>query len=70
MRLCTQCEHYLELSQRCNRDSWINPVDGRTIFYDAVQLRFNETKCGQSGKWFSEKNTQALDDLSTIPFGR
>jgi len=50
--------------------SWINPVDGRNIYYDAMQLRLSLDKCGQEAKWFVERNTSELDDLSTIPFGR
>jgi hypothetical protein len=35
-----------------------------------MQVRFSSTKCGQEAKWFVEIDHQALDDLSTIPFGR
>jgi hypothetical protein len=70
MKLCVDCEHYIPGAHTCKKDSWINPVDGRSIYSDAMQIRFTENKCGQEAKWFAEKNTSELDDLSTIPFGR
>ena len=70
MKLCIDCSHYLNGNQQCDKDSWINPVDGRQIYTDAMQVRFSSTKCGQDGKWFTQKDTSDLDDLSTIPFGR
>ena len=69
MKLCVDCEHFISGGQ-CKRDHWINPVDGRNIYYDAMQLRLSLEKCGQEAKWFSERDTSELDDLSTIPFGR
>lgn len=70
MKLCVSCQNYLRNNQQCQKDSWINPVDGREIYSDAMQVRFSNTKCGQEAKWFVEIDHQALDDLSTIPFGR
>lgn len=71
MNLCIDCTHYLRNNQQCEKDSWINPVDGRQIFTDAMQVRFSSTKCGQDAKWFTQITESAdLDDLSTIPFGR
>lgn len=72
MKLCVDCKFYLRNNQQCENDSWTNPVDGRQIYSDAMQVRFSSTKCGQDAKWFAENiATDAdLDDLSTIPFGR
>jgi hypothetical protein len=36
----------------------------------AYAYRMNEERCGMDAKWFEEVDHAALDELSTIPFGR
>jgi len=36
----------------------------------AYTYRMNEERCGMDAKWFEEIDHEALDELSTIPFGR
>jgi hypothetical protein len=70
MKLCVDCEHYLPKRSECAMHNTISWVSGETIYTNAHLLRESDSHCGQDAKWFVEKDTSELDDLSTIPFGR
>jgi hypothetical protein len=69
MKLCTSCMHFRS-GDECAKDMHTNPVNGRPIYGFAYTNRMTPTRCGQDAKWFEEIDHGALDDLSTIPFGR
>lgn len=70
MKLCIDCQHFLSRKQECEMHHSVSYVSGETIYTSAYLLRQTDAHCGKEGKWFTEKDTSDLDDLSTIPFGR
>ena len=69
MKLCTSCMH-LRSGDECSVLPQVNPVNGKPIYSFAYTYRMNEERCGMDAKWFEEVDHAALDELSTIPFGR
>jgi len=69
MKLCTSCMH-LRSGDECSLLPQVNPVNGNPMYSFAYAYRMNEERCGMDAKWFEEVDHAALDELSTIPFGR
>ncbi len=84
MEYCINCKHYQHtkksligdsdvLVQWCLKNPIHNLVTGAPTYRMAEAERsiFNEPNhCGKEGKWFEFRETEDLDDLSAIPFGR
>jgi hypothetical protein len=60
MNFCIDCKHFLSDSNQCSRRTYVEPVQGRVLFYHAVTERtgYLMTDCGPDGKYFEPKAAQ------------
>ena len=61
IKLCKDCEHYEDstIQSWCaSPDNGIRLTDGLTQKYWAVVVRYDESKCGRGGLWFTPKTIQ------------
>jgi|APCry1669189070_1035195.scaffolds.fasta_scaffold356387_1 hypothetical protein len=86
MEFCKDCKHFLQREVRVDYDTNIDfekqvdrcnspnlpldPVWGIRYPIRAKDCRLDGYYCGKDAKWFEFMETEDLDDLSTIPFGR
>jgi len=70
MEYCVNCKHLDHSTLSCAKSSTISLVTGKALYSSAYLYRQDEHYCGKDGKWFEFIETEDLDDLSAIPFGK
>jgi len=50
---CMDCKYFFE--GQCTAFASQEPVTGSVTFFDAIDMRLDESKCGMDAKWFTEK---------------
>jgi hypothetical protein len=72
MKFCIDCVHLNPDNGNCHHTARLDPVYGKTIFTLAsIERAYNtKTSCGEEARNFKERESEDLDDLSKIPFGR
>ena len=51
---CLTCKHFDR--GQCTAFASQEPVSGSVIFFDAIYMRLDDTKCGKDAKWYTSKN--------------
>jgi hypothetical protein len=52
MKYCKHCKLFNRLNDTCMKHAQEDPITGRKTGKSANEMRFNDTLCGMSARWF------------------
>jgi RNA polymerase subunit RPABC4/transcription elongation factor Spt4 len=64
-KICRDCKHFIENNNiECRKFSDTDLITGKVTYHSAIDVRKNETKCGEDAVHFEENNFKII----TVPY--